>query len=212
MVEAARRGVRGIGPPMMHFRAAKRPKRPGRAFAPALCLLALSACAPSPHDVIGRGDIDRLRTMLQENPALVSDTNELGKQPLQYAVSFGHVDAMEALVAAGADVNAEDKTGMTALHAAAVTGRREEARWLLDHGADLHIRDKFGNMPSHTAAIHNQGGVIEVLFKHGDPLTEKNNAGMTPLDLAKKHRNEKSARFIEKLIGSGSAVPNIEKE
>lgn len=176
-----------------------------RGFRPVFVLLLsvwAAGCTPSLHDVIGRGDIETARAMLKANPALAADENELGKQPLQYAVSYRQVEAMEALMAAGADINAADHTGMTALHAAAYLGWQDGTRWLLAHGADRTKRDSFGDLPSHTAAIQGQGGVIKVLFEAGDPLTEKNGAGMTPLDLARKHRRERAAQFIEKLLGS----------
>lgn len=161
-----------------------------------------AGCTPSLHDVIGRGDIDTARAMLQENPALAVSENELGKQPLQYAISYRQEAAMVALLEAGADINAADHTGMTALHAAALLGWQDGTRWLLEHGADRNKRDRFGDLPSHTAAIHGQGGIIKILFEDGDPLTEKNDAGMAPLDLARKHRKERAAQFIEKLIAS----------
>lgn len=164
----------------------------------------LSGCTPSLHDVIGRGDVEAARAMLQQNPALASAENELGKQPLQYAISYRQQDAMQALLEAGADINAADHTGMTALHAAALLGWQDGTRWLLAHGADRNQRDQFGDLPSHIAAIHGQGGIIKILFEDGDPLTGKNAAGMTPLDLARKHRKDRAAQFIEKLVASKS--------
>lgn len=160
-----------------------------------------SGCAPSLHDVIGIGDNEQVAAMIRTDPSRVSDTNELGKQPLQYAVSFRNRAAMDLLVDAGADVNAADGTGLTALHVAAMLGLQEEAQWLLDHGADMHQPDHFGDLPSHTAAIYGQGGVIKVLRDAGDPLTGENKAGLTPLDLAQKHRKDRAARYIEKLMG-----------
>lgn len=174
-----------------------------RRFWVPLLLLSLAGCTPSLHDVIGRGDLDRARAMLEENPALVSDTNELGKQPLQYAVMYRQLDAMEALVAAGADVNAADNTGMTALHAAVVYSWNEGVEWLLDHGANPEQTDQFGDLASHTAAIFGRGSVLGILADRGVSLTEKNKAGLTPLELARKHRWEKTAARLEMLAGAG---------
>ncbi|MCF6287510.1 MAG: hypothetical protein L3K26_20350 [Candidatus Hydrogenedentes bacterium] len=45
-------------------------------------LLSCAGCAPSLHDVIGRGDLDRAEAMLTTNPELARSVNELGTQPL----------------------------------------------------------------------------------------------------------------------------------
>lgn len=162
-------------------------------------LLALAGCTPSLHDLIGRGDVARVRALLEEDPARVADVNELGKQPLQYAAMYKQLDAMEALVAAGADVNAADGTGMTALQMAVFKGWEEGVVWLIEHGADLEQRDQFGDLSSHTAAIWGQGGMIGLLAERGVSLTAKNNAGLTPLDLARKYRHGRTAQRIAML-------------
>ena len=166
----------------------------------ALSFLLLGAgCTPSLHDVIGRGDMEHAKSMLIAHPALAHSVNVLGKQPMQYAVFYKQDQALEMLLEAGADVNAADDTGMTALHTAAWMGRRETL-WLLAHGADLTQCDVFGDRPSHTAAIHDQIGVLRALFKAGDPLTARNHAGLTPLELARKYRNPRAVARIKKLI------------
>lgn len=177
-----------------------------RCLLAAVVLLPLTGCTPSLHDVIGRGDLERARAMLAENPALVDATNALGKQPLQYAVMYKQLDAMEALVAAGADVNAADHTGMTALQVAVVYAWPEGIRWLFEHGADPEHRDHFGDLASHTAAIYGRGSVLDILAEHGVSLTETNNKGMTPLDLARKYRGERTARRLEALIGQAESA------
>lgn len=161
-----------------------------------LLVLALSGCAPSPHDLIGRGDLHALETLLQTMPDAVQSRNDLGKTPLFYAVRYERRDAAELLLKYGADINAQDNTGMTPLHTATL-GRRETAQWLLAHGADPAIRDRFGDTPAHTAAIFGSG-VITVLAQHGAPLDTPNLAGLTPLQLARKHRQEKMVAYLEK--------------
>jgi ankyrin repeat protein len=163
-----------------------------------VCLAAssLAACAPSPHDLIGRGEVEKLAALLQEQPGAIEARNELGKTPLFYAVRYERRDAAELLLEHGADINAQDNTGMTPLHTATL-GRRETAEWLLARGADATIRDHFGDTPAHLAAIFGSG-VITVLAQHGAPLDTPNHAGLTPLQLARKHRQQKMVAYLEK--------------
>jgi ankyrin repeat protein len=164
-------------------------------------LFLISGCTPSLHDVIGRGEIGLAGEMLSETPALVHSTNDLGKQPMHYAVYYKQDDALGLLLDAGADVNAADNTGMTPLHVAAMMGRKATL-WLLANGADLEQPDVFGDLPSHTAAMYGQVRVLSALSKNGDTLTVKNKAGLTPLDLARLHRREDAVAHIEKLLGT----------
>ena len=59
----------------------------------------------------------------------------VGTRALMVAAAHGHKDTARALLDAGADVNAEDFTGWTALHAAAFNGDPEIVQLLLEHGA-----------------------------------------------------------------------------
>lgn len=164
----------------------------------AVALLA-SGCTPSLHDVIGRAELELAAAMLSDNPELAASENELGKQPLQYAVYYNQEEALPLLRDAGADLNAADKTGMTALHVAARFGRKATL-WLLNEGADFRQPDVFGDLPSHTAAIYGQDRVLTALFRAGDSLDVKNKAGLTPAALARKYRHPDTAAHIERLI------------
>lgn len=55
--------------------------------------------------------------------------------------------ALQLLLTAGADVNRQDKLGLTALHGAAFQGWNEVIRLLVEHGADLHATDSQGMKP-----------------------------------------------------------------
>jgi len=48
-----------------------------------------------------------------------------------------HPEAIPVLLSQGADVNAADQSGLTALHAAAAMGRTEAVRLLVESGADV---------------------------------------------------------------------------
>jgi ankyrin repeat protein len=103
-------------------------------------------------------DVDAMRRLLAHG-ALVDLPQVDGATPLMVAAGLGAspidtrgrfrtetqaLDAVRLLVGAGADVNARDSLGRTALHAAAASGYSELAQLLVAAGADLAVTDAQG--------------------------------------------------------------------
>ncbi len=99
------------------------------------------------------GDITLMRLLLRHgaDPNIVTTNNTT---PLMVAAGIGWVEgvtsewsarenleAVKLLIDLGADVNAADGDGRTALHGAAHKGRNEVVQILADHGARLDARD-----------------------------------------------------------------------
>ena len=61
------------------------------------------------------GDIFTLQRLLAEGTVLVDGKNEAGETALMHAAVGGSVDAVQALIDYGADINAHDSQGWTAL-------------------------------------------------------------------------------------------------
>ena len=70
--------------------------------------------------------------------------------------SIGAEQAVDILVAAGADVNATNEADFTALHGAAFKGLDEIIEFLVKHGADINARDFRGRTPYRLAEASHQ--------------------------------------------------------
>jgi ankyrin repeat protein len=101
--------------------------------------------------------------LLLEQGARVGARNRRGAQPLHYAAD-GHPDSsrwhpdgqrsvIEALVAAGADVNATDTSGVAPLHRAVRTRCSTGVEALLRLGADSNLRNRTGSTPMKLATL-----------------------------------------------------------
>ena len=64
--------------------------------------------------------------------------------PLHFAATYGRTDIAQALITAGADVNAKDEFGYTPLHLAARDGQVEIAQALITAGADVNAQNNSG--------------------------------------------------------------------
>jgi ankyrin repeat protein len=108
-----------------------------------------------------------------------------GREPIHESARRGHVDAVQALVQRGADLNAVDQMGRTALMDAAWEGHPAVVKALLEAGADATIENAGGGTALKVAMRKKgdpeaQGEVIRLLREHlaqrpedGRPREEK---------------------------------------
>lgn len=94
-------------------------------------------------DACAKGDVERLRGFLANDPNLVRvsnpDARHQGWTGLHAAAQRGHVDAVRLLIEHGADANAREAGDNTyPLHWAAAHGHLATVRALLDAGGDVH--------------------------------------------------------------------------
>ena len=87
------------------------------------------------------GDLDKVRELA------VDVNGDLdGRSPLHIAADYGQLEVLRFLVAAGAEVNAKDKHGISALLAAIWEGHVKCVEFLIEKGAD-----KKGEAPDGTS-------------------------------------------------------------
>ncbi len=105
--------------------------------------------------------------------------------PVADAAMRGDLTSVRELLAGGADVNAAQGDGMTALHWAAERGDPELARMLLYAGAAIGPVTRVGSYtPLHVAARSGSAAVATLLLDAGADHAAATAAGTTPLHLA----------------------------
>jgi uncharacterized protein len=123
------------------------------------------------------GKVDRLREVLDEDPALANAWAEDGFQPLGLASFFGHVDAARLLVERGAEVNSPSRNAMKVmpLHSAAAAQdpavRYEIALLLVEAGADVNARQQDEYTPLMAADQHGDTRLRKLLVEYGATAT-----------------------------------------
>ena len=87
------------------------------------------------------------------------------------AITQGHEEIAELLIAEGADVNAKKKEGQTLLHEAANRNRKQIAVLLIANGAEVNAQADSGRTPL-DYALHSFK-TRELLRKHGGKMWEE---------------------------------------
>ncbi|CAM9547119.1 unnamed protein product, partial [Scytosiphon promiscuus] len=112
---------------------------------------------------------------------------DTGHSLLDMAAAQGHLEGLEAIIARGADVNATDAVGSTALHVASYWDQAGAVDILCSSGARVDDADDKGYTPLHVAAANGASGAIVALVHHGASQTKQSGGwrqGLPPLLVA----------------------------
>lgn len=122
--------------------------------------------------------------LLTQHPLLILAKNENGDTLLHLATKYGYKNIVQALIAAGAHVNATTQDGSTPLHLAAFHGKTNIIKVLIQAGANMNAKDKEGDSPLHSAAWNGYSDTAQALITAGSDINAKNNCSTTPLHWA----------------------------
>jgi len=145
------------------------------------------------------GDAERIRTLTKGAPALIRERSDDGWTALHLAAHFNRAEAVDALLAAGADVHAWSDNALhnQPLHAAmAGTAELRILTALLAKGADVNAVEHGGYTPLHLAAGRGDLSLLNVLLAHGAFAGAVTDDGKTAETIARERGHAQAARRL----------------
>ncbi len=133
-------------------------------------LVALGGCAIPLLNAAAGGDVEKISLLLRQGHHANEALPIIGTRPLTLAAAYGHADVVRVLLEAGAEVNAKDFTGWTALHAGSFAGDMETVSLLLERGAVSGSDKWFLRNPLKIAETLDHKNVIPLLRRSEESL------------------------------------------
>ena len=163
-------------------------------------------CSPI-HDAARKGDVKKIKELLQADPKLVTDRDKDGDTPLHVACLHGQLAAAQVLIDAGADVNAKNNYGaFTPGDLGAVfssNNHKDPVSLLTAHGVDAKDM-KNGYTPLDLclfASRHKE--LMQLLVAKGADVNAQASSGATALFFAVLRDQPDDVKF---LIDKGANV------
>ena len=128
---------------------------------------------------------------------------------LHEAAVDGDIRQVKLLISKGADVNAKNKLGKTALHYASEKGHTDVARLLISQGAYVNATNSDGRKPLHYAAMRGDKQTLVLLLSKGADINAKDRDGRTPLFEAMTSTSAGRKEVVELLVSKGAKVPEF---
>ncbi|MHB0997971.1 MAG: ankyrin repeat domain-containing protein [Armatimonadota bacterium] len=94
------------------------------------------------------------------------------------------IDKLELLISYGANIEARDNDGQTALHLTVNDSEFQSARMLIDNGADIEVVDNSGMTPLFYAAARGSIEMVDMLLEKGADPCRRNKDGYSVISFA----------------------------
>ena len=143
-----------------------------------------------------------VRVLLAHHADLDARTTGEGETALVVAVKSSRLAVVQVLLENGADLNAQDRLGYTAIHHAVFQGATTVLRLLVRKGAYIDETGHYGRTALHLAATRGHEAIVTVLKEAGANMKIKDKEKKTALNLAEENHHDGVVRILKGLADS----------
>ena len=119
------------------------------------------------HDAAKQGNLDKVRSLVDKDPALVEAKDKGGQTPLHWAAASGNLDLIRYLLDKGAAVDAKNGRGGTPLVFAVAQSQIKAGSLLIERGADVNVRNALNMTPLIMAVEQGAVEFVQALIAAG---------------------------------------------
>jgi ankyrin repeat protein len=152
----------------------------------------------------GAGNPEVVKLLAAQGAKVNGAEKRKGQTALMWAAAEAHPEAVQALIALGADVKAASNTGFTALTFAAIKNDAKSVRSLVGAGADPNFALPTGTKVLQVASSYRSAAAMNALVEAGAVPNIADAIGNTPLHIAAQIGD---AELVKTLLKKG-ANPN----
>ncbi len=155
------------------------------------------------HRAVSEGDLEKVGSLLKENPLLVNKEDANGRTPIFTAITRRNPEMVKFLIDNGALVRVGDSNLRAPIHFAGFNNDTNMIALLLENGAVIDTRAIGAATPLIHSSLFNSYEMSGFLIEHGADINIQCNSLTTPLYFASLNNSQE---YLNYLLDAGADV------
>ena len=155
------------------------------------------------HRAVSKGDLEKVESLLKENPLLVNIEDANGRTPIFTAITRRNPEMVKFLIDNGALVRVGDSNLRAPIHFAGFNNDTSMIALLLENGAVIDTRAIGAATPLIHSSLFNSYEMSRFLIEHAADINIQCNSLTTPLYFASLNNN---LEYLNYLLDAGADV------